>query len=299
MLVAACSSPAAFPSRTNLPKPMPSPTPTAPPSASAEASETSSPTASLAANLVAGPATVAVNQLRVRTEPGLDAPPVTFAYADNNVVATVGLELHEGMPVWLLDGAAVARDGLEWRKIAVNNVLYNDGSILVGWVAKAAADGSAWLVPFSHECPVIVDATIDQPAVEDLRLMSILGLACFGGRSLTFVAYWPELPDGAGLGGLCQGPEPRWLLCTNIHYAHVNVTGDTSWAFPVYAPGDGPEALLGQRGQWLLLTGHFDDPAARECETQGGIDSSRQAAEMFCRTRFVLESAQPTQAPGS
>ena len=302
MFLASCSGPAAStPAEAASQDPSARPSSAATPSLEATPARTpeasATPAATPSPSLVAGPATVAVNQLRVRTAPGLSAPPVTFPYADNNAVFDVQLELFEGMPIWLLDEAPVTRDGLEWRQIAVNNILYNDGSILVGWVAKAAADGSAWLVPFSHDCPVIVDANIDQPAFEDLRLMSIVGLACFGGRSLAFVAYWPELPEGAGLGGLCLGPEPRWLLCTNIHYAHVNVTGDTSWAFPVYAPGDGPEALLGQRGQWHLLTGHFDDPAARECETHGEL--SGEAAELFCRTRFVLESAQPAQKPGS
>lgn len=246
--------------------------------------------------LLTGPATVAVDQLRVRTSPSLGSPQVSFSYGDYNVVVDVQLEMYAGMPVWLLDEAPVVSDGLSWRKIAVSNVLYNDGSILVGWVADAAPDGSAWLEPFSTECPVIVDATIDHEDLDALRRMSILGPACFGGRSLTFAAYWPQLSPGAGLGGLCPGPEPRWLLCTNIHYAHVNVTRDTGWVFPVYAP-EGPETLLGDRGQWLVLSGHFDDPAARECAAAAADDQTADQLEMFCRTRFVLESATPASAP--
>jgi hypothetical protein len=126
--------------------------------------------------------------------------------------------------------------------------------------------------------------------------MSILGPGCFGGRSLTFATYWPELAWGAGLRGACLGAEPRWLLCTNVHYAHVNVTADTGWSFPVYTP-EGPETLLGDRGRWLLLSGHFDDPAARECAAAEDEIQTADQLEMFCRTRFVLESATPALAP--
>lgn len=175
--------------------------------------------------LLTGPATVAVEQLRVRTGPSVGSPQVSFPYADNSVVVDVQLELSAGMPVWMLDEAPVVAAGLRWRQIAVNNVLYNDGSVLVGW-----------------------------------------------------------------------GPEPRWLLCTNIHYAHVNVTADTAWAFPVYA-AEGPETMLGDRGRWLLLSGHFDDPAALECAGAEDEDQTADQLELFCRTRFVLESVTPHSGP--
>lgn len=307
ILLASCAGPAAQTPAATASQTASSPSGTAPTSPEATPTRTSeasvTPGASLSPNLVPGPARVAVEQLRVRTEPGLGAPQVTFPYADNNAAFDVQLELFEGMPVWLLDEEPVTRDGHEWRKIAVNNTLYNDGSILVGWVAQAASDGSPWLVPFSHEvplssdCPVISNATIEHIDLDSLRWMSVLGPACFGGETVTFAAYWPELHEGAGLGGVCGGPEPAWLLCSNTHYAHVNVTGDTAWGLAVHAPDVYEQ--LGERGQWLMLTGHFDDPAAPDCEHSQQFDTSPEAAEMFCRTRFVLESAQPAQKPGS
>lgn len=243
-----------------------------------------------------GPATVVVDQLRVRTEPGVDEPQVTFPYGDNNVVVVETLELNDGLLVWILNEAPVVRDGYEWRKIAVNNFLYNDGSVLAGWVAQAAANGTAWLAPFSKTaCPVIRDATIAQPDLDRLRWMSLLGPACFGNDSISFAAYWPELIPGTGPGSICAGPEPRWLLCNPSYYTHVNVTADTSQAFPVHAPD--AEAQLGERGHWLLLTGHFDDPAAQECAGAAGPEDSPEALVMFCRTRFVLEFATPIEPP--
>ena len=166
-----------------------------------------------------------------------------------------------------------------------------------GWAAAGnPEDGSAWFVPVEAECP--------DPASETSAFLLIghrLPLACYGSEEITFTAWYPELPDDAGLGGLCAAdPSVAWLYCLNIAYDEV-------WADDVFTgaaktmfidPDSG--AVMPERGQWLRITGRFDHPDAAGCDEadeEVGMYANGDLAVITCRTAFAVSAVEVTSAP--
>ena len=53
-----------------------------------------------------------------------------------------------------------------------------------------------------------------------------------------------------------------------------------------------------ERGQWVEVTGAFDNPAAQDCGEVAELMSSDPGAVVFnCRLQFVLSAVAPTSAP--
>jgi hypothetical protein len=54
-------------------------------------------------------------------------------------------------------------------------------------------------------------------------------------------------------------------------------------------------------GQWVQVTGHFDDEAASACTVQPSADSEASITDAYavylCRERFVITSIEPGSAP--
>lgn len=287
------------------------PTPSATPSASASG------TASPSANASASPAA---------TTPG-DAPAAPDLPTDTVVATTVeGLTVRsdpglEGERLGTLDGGALSfvaggptdADGLRWYRVSGLGLPPNSGCagpeetdpftcpVWFGWVAAASESGEPWLVEHELACP-------EEPhSAESLAVgrTALERLACLGSESITFRGYWPELPEGAGLGGACvpQDEPSGWLLCQNINYNHV-VVDESEDAFGIgltvsIDPASG--VSMPERGTWIEVTAHLDDPAAQGCDDAAADfpEPERQPEQyvLDCRVALVVEAVQAVDGP--
>jgi hypothetical protein len=129
-------------------------------------------------------------------------------------------------------------------------------------------------------------------------------LACFGSDPFTFRGWWPEIPDDAGLGGACASEEEPsgWLLCQNINYNGI-VVDDTQefGGLGVNVSIDPASGVsMPDRGTWVEVTVHLDDPAAQGCDeaalAHGGTDPP-ESYVLFCRGQMVVESVTAVDGP--
>lgn len=297
MLAAACAATAVDPSAAPT-SPTASPTtseqpvfsPSAAPSQPAVASPSAEPEASPVPVAIAvdGLARTTVAGLRLRDTPGL-----------------AGRELGtlaDGAVSYVVDGP-VAADGYAWYLLSGLGLPQASGCATVktdpwecpawfGWAAAAGPAGDAWLETGTTECPAW---SSDRLTDEMIALQRIAYLACYAGESLSTVAYFPVLPDDAGLGGACRDvPEGlSWIGC-NLGYTQV-VTDELG---AMLGPGlvlavDPAGVEMPDRGQWLRITGRYDHAAAQDC-TYG---EKPALSTLYCRAEFVLESVEPVPAP--
>jgi len=170
-----------------------------------------------------------------------------------------------------------------------------------GWLAGSASNGDPWLGPHAIECPT---APLDAERLI-LGRSDIERLSCFGSERITFRAFWPEIPDDAGLGGACAAASAPsgWLYCQNINVDYVTVNeregfGGVGVAVSIH-PASG--LVMPSRGTWIELTVHLDDPAADGCadaaETVG--DEHREPSQVIldCRAEMVVEAVTAVDGP--
>ncbi len=228
---------------------------------------------------------VLVNGLRVRTEPGSDAPPVLVPDGDRSVAWV----LNEGDQV-LVTGGGRAVDGYQWWEV-FGALDRSTMAPLRGFVANGPPT-DRWIQPANDL------GCLEEPTFADLVAMPPhLRLACYGSAPLTFVAYAWTVPEDAGLGGACFVEEPErqhvaWLLCDNINYAWVNATGNGDWTFllhfnPLVLPEpDWPDV----EGRRLTISGHFDDPASSDCGAGLDDPDEQSLAYWTCAMLFVVDA---------
>ena len=82
----------------------------------------------------------------------------------------------------------------------------------------------------------------------------------------------------------------QWLACDPGYEQLVIGAGDRflGEGFRLAIP---PGVEMPERGQLVEVTGHYDDPAARDC-THG---TPPEESVLFCRSRFVVTSARPVE----
>ncbi len=224
-----------------------------------------------------------VDGIRIREEPGTDAPLLgTLAFGTTSYVAD-GPREADGYTWWLLAGRGIPPYS------GCTGPIYTDPyecPVWYGWAAGASAEGDPWLATVSPECPP------DSGPVTGFYGRGPLDyLACFGGESRTYIGWLPEIPDDAGLGGDCPSDDLTWLACGPAHELLVSPGGQPGLAlFLDPALGIDFDAW---RSEWVSVTGHFDDPAAAGCT----FGSAPGYSVLRCRSRFVVESIEPTVAP--
>jgi hypothetical protein len=130
------------------------------------------------------------------------------------------------------------------------------------------------------------------------ELQFTMRLICFGGDELTFRAWWPDEPTGAGASCPAAEADIAWLACLETNpnglAADQNETGGRLTVS--VDPESG--AQMPERGQWIELTGHFDDPAAQDCAQVAELRGSDPAAEIFtCRLQFVVGEVVAVEGP--
>ncbi len=135
----------------------------------------------------------------------------------------------------------------------------------------------------------------------DPMLMSDSALECYGHRTLRFTAYVRD-PGEVGW-TYTYGLDPGWFRTAGSLF--VATTSDIQ-------PGRGPFTALAvppglgelqakHVGHWVVVTGHFDDPAAATCTATGepGVAPSAADAVAICRSTFVVASIARTEAPAT
>ena len=270
-------------------------------SASAEASATIPGQPNLATDTIVA---ATVEGLTVRESPGLDAKRLGT--------------LEEGALSFVAGGPTDA-DGFRWYLVSGLGLPPNTGCagpfeadpfncpIWFGWVAAASESGEPWLVEHDIACPeapyTAANLGIGRTGLERL--------ACFGSEAVTFRGYWPEIPDDVGQGGECEAEdEPSgWLLCQDPTFYNTSVnnvvvideTQDFDGIGIRIAIDPASDVTMPERGTWVEVRVHLDDPAAQGCAIEGAVggldDRPIEQKVLGCRAEAVLEEARAVDGP--
>jgi hypothetical protein len=129
---------------------------------------------------------------------------------------------------------------------------------------------------------------------------------CFGARDVELEG-WEDIPDG--LGGSGPSFNPAWL---GSLYGAASVLASNLFDQSCLSPCEmrflsvfiDPATSLRFEtdGQWVVVTGHRNDPAAETCvyDGKGGpIDLSAEQVRQACRDKFVLTSVRAATPPAS
>jgi len=221
-------------------------------------------------------AVVVVDGLNLREGPGMDQPIQTVGPGIPTSGEPIRLSANER--VWVIDAREVAAE--TWYHVVV------EFSFMPGWISGGPAT-DPWITPFDPAtCPPSMNEEPDRQAIDRNPMRS---LVCFGGEQVTLFVYWPT-PEETGAHVPCPWSEPRWLLC----YENVNLNEDGTRLLTVYGTTELPAF---ERGAWINLVGHYDDPRSEGCPEALGRppeDTGEVAASvLFCRTRFVAETVVP------
>jgi hypothetical protein len=262
--------------------------------ASASSAASAAPTASQDAGLAPDDvAAVTVESLSLRSEPGVDAELLWRLPADTLVFIVAGPQTADDLPWYQVSGM-----GLPFGSGCVTP---EPGGVLecpafFGWLAGAADDGTPYLEPAEPpECP-----EPPQTVASLSEMPFTLRLVCFDDEEMTLVAWWPELPSDAGLGGACAATatDVAWLVCQNINYNVLAASQeDPSGRLSVSLdPSSG--VAMPERDQWVEVTAHFDDAAAQDCgEASDAMEMDPGELVFNCRLQFVPSAVAVTTAP--
>jgi hypothetical protein len=168
----------------------------------------------------------------------------------------------------------------------------------IGWVAGREDGGEYWIEPVDLDC---------EPSPMNLQALvvgAIQRLACYPSDTITVRGWWPELSDGPGNDAECLAEDhpSGWLLCQNLNTVEI------------FSDPDGPFAGIGihvnldpsghvampERGQWVELVGHFDDPAAQGCDEAASLVRGAGSSErvvLYCRAELVVDGVTPVDGP--
>lgn len=256
------------------------------------------PAAMLAGDLVE----TTVDRLRLRDEPGLGAPSLGYLSAGTSAILVEG---------------PVEADGYTWYRIAFVGLPWGtgcetgpDADVRIsgcwppGWVAEADLDGSAWLVQWEGRCPAIPTSVAELAA-----LPPGISAACFDDRDLVLAAYLSPKTEGRGC---YPGYDhvPAWLGPCPVVFLQGSETEFAAAAEEIAANlhpdlgacdfgGRSPEAcpMVPYLGQWITVTGHYNDPAAEKCSVVPWEENEAAPDDAFarhqCRHRFVITAVQP------
>ena len=158
--------------------------------------------------------------------------------------------------------------------------------VLGGWMATGTED-TPFLVPLAPRCPGVRNL-LNVAAMLDFERVT-----CLASDSI-------ELEGSYGCGG-CGGEwpgsfEPVWLA-SPLEFTRLSTSGDDGLSLALHFPPDGPG--LPAEGTNIRVRGHFSDARSTTCRMtelgrSGALDVKidDDAAEQWCRARFVVESYQ-------
>jgi hypothetical protein len=205
--------------------------------------------------------------------------------------------LWKGALAWVVEGP-VQGSGYDWYRIAPMgeaDLQNHPDPPPEGWVAAAGKDGEPWIAGWRVSCLTPLDTVSDF----DYPPQGLLGLSCFGDRTLEFAAMaarWEYECEG---GDAQLGLEPAWFRLCGYRYVLDRVGGFPPWERAPLFVTLAPEAELRvdstiETGAWVRarVTGHYDDPRARGCRQapngNASDDAALEHAVRTCRSRFVV-----------
>lgn len=223
-----------------------------------------------------------VDGLRLRETPGTAGKPLgTLALGATSIVVE-GPEPADGYDWYLLSGLGLPHDS--------GCVTGPDSKdpwtcpVWLGWAAARSPDGDEWLRRAEPDCADPAGSLTDFTFQARYQY-----IACYGNRQLT-LRGWLVAQVGVPLQDPCpEVPQTlRWLGCTGMFQLADSAASGSGLLLALQGslPGDNPR---------IEVTGHYDDPAARQC-TYG---TQPQQAVLSCRAQFVVDSARPSGGPSS
>jgi hypothetical protein len=225
--------------------------------------------------------TVATDDLRVRSKPGVAA-------------GSVKLEplLWRGAIAFVLDGP-VAASGYEWYLIAPigeADVQRHPDPPRLGWVAAAAKNGAPWLIEMIPACAENALGYARQDF--DWPPGGLVGLYCHGSRVQKFVARIAGSKDRCHVTSVT----PSWLdaSCRRFYiFSAVGNVGIPDLDVALAPSVNLPALSTLPPGSDLVVnvTGQYDHPAAGTCRRSPGADPMpRELVILGCRSRFAVTS---------
>jgi hypothetical protein len=167
-----------------------------------------------------------------------------------------------------------------------------DCPVWSGWVAGADPSGDRWLEEAPPtDCPE-PPLTIEQIS----EIPWTLRLVCWSGQELTFRAWWPAVPTDAFI---CAENElaAGWLICANGGRNAIQANEADGYVRLYLSIDPTSGVTMPERGQWVEVNGHFDDPAAGSCAEAANTQGQGPERAIFsCRIQFVPTSV--TASPG-
>lgn len=173
----------------------------------------------------------------------------------------------------------IFESGYEWYQVQPiqRPPFMAEDELLFGFVAAASREGEPWLAAVTLSCP-------DPPTIDDLiGLEPTERLHCYGDDELTFAGE----SSGCGI----QDPatlDPGWFenpICLFGPSASLSVRIAPEATYP--GPGSGT----------FQVTGHFDDPRARDCvwinDNPDIPEPPADAVVLRCRMEFVATEIVP------
>ena len=215
-----------------------------------------------------------VDGLRIRSAPGLSGTELGT--------------LASGYESLVVDGPQ-DRGGLEWYLITGLGLPPASGCITGpdrvnpftcpawwGWAARAAGDGTQWLEPTQPTC-----ADPGGPLDDFAYQQRYRYIPCYGNRSLRlhgFLQVYDGIPPGDDRCAAAPS-EIHWLGCAGQFQlaSSPDVVG-----MVLAVPPDGFLTDLGE----TIVEGHFDDPAAAQCN----FGEIPERSVLDCRSTFVVTS---------
>jgi hypothetical protein len=188
--------------------------------------------------------------------------------------------LDQGVTFFVVDGPVLA-DGYAWYQI---DPYGGDQPYPFGWVAAGSREGEAWIAQHLDGCDSVypsIEMLAGQPRQESIY--------CYGSDDLELTGMLHcEIAD---VDSLIGGPD--WIeydrYCTlSENGVEMGVVGKAATVLlDAGSPVDGRYTVVG----------HFDDPAATECVSDGdpidGPPSEPASTVLVCRMQFVITEVTP------
>ena len=181
----------------------------------------------------------------------------------------------------------------------IGRVLTPAGANPVLW---HSTDGLAWRGETDPVLGVVATSVIgscpELPAtqIDWMAIPGSVAAECFGDTPITFTG-WLTASDGCG--GYSPGTwEPAWLVSIGATYEIMLTPFEAPYAGCGSAARHPTLLSLPDQQQWVTLTGHYDDPAARTCHWSPdllypGAYSDPAALVVRCQGQFVATRLVP------